>query len=191
VLIQRDSRSRFVCTSVCVYVSMCACMCCMYECMCVSHSVCIYIYVCMHACKYAFIYIMYLAVKYSEAVSLLEWVWSIFTKRPFPLLVQPSQPVLTFSKAGSKLKSQSSNVSFDSFQWKDAFDIWALSFERAFENVSTCEIGCTTGSLTNRKVVLSNQAVSHLNAGRTTKFAQVKSLRFSFFLSFFIFEDPT
>jgi len=42
-----------------------------------------------------------------------------------------------------KLKAQSSNVSFTTFQWKETFELWALSFETAFENVTPSGIGCT------------------------------------------------
>jgi len=49
---------------------------------------------------------------------------------------------VTFSNAVSKLKAQSSNVSFATFQWKKPFELWALSFERAFENVISRGIGC-------------------------------------------------
>jgi len=35
-----------------------------------------------------------------------------------------------------KIKAQISNVSFATFQWKVTFEIWALSFETAFENVT-------------------------------------------------------
>ena len=40
-----------------------------------------------------------------------------------------------------KLKAQSSNVSFATFQWKETFELWALSFETAFENVTPSGIG--------------------------------------------------
>ena len=50
---------------------------------------------------------------------------------------------VTFSNAVSKIKAQSSNVSFATFQWKETFKLWALSFERAFENVTPSGIGCT------------------------------------------------
>jgi len=42
-----------------------------------------------------------------------------------------------------KFKAQSSNVSFATFQWKETFELWAFSFETAFENVTLSEIGCT------------------------------------------------
>jgi len=42
-----------------------------------------------------------------------------------------------------KLKAQSSNVSFTTFQWKETFELWALSFETEFENVTPSGIGCT------------------------------------------------
>jgi len=49
-------------------------------------------------------------------------------------LVEPILGV-TFSKAVSKLKAQSSNVSFHWNVAKETFELWALSFETAFENV--------------------------------------------------------
>jgi len=41
-----------------------------------------------------------------------------------------------------KIKAQSSNISFATFQWKEKFELWALSFETAFENVTPSWIGC-------------------------------------------------
>ena len=41
-----------------------------------------------------------------------------------------------------KLEVQSSNVSFATLQWKQTFELWALSFETAFENVTPSGIGC-------------------------------------------------
>ena len=60
--------------------------------------------------------------------------------------VQPIPLGVTFSNAVSKFKAQSSNVSFLTFQWKMTFkfELWALSFERAFENVTPSGIGCQT-----------------------------------------------
>jgi len=58
-------------------------------------------------------------------------------------MLQPIPLVVTFSKAGSKLKAQSSNVSFVTFQWKETFELRALSFDRVFENVTPSWIGCT------------------------------------------------
>jgi len=43
-----------------------------------------------------------------------------------------------------KLKAQRSNVSFATFQWKETFDLWALSFETAFKNVTPSGISCTS-----------------------------------------------
>jgi len=42
-------------------------------------------------------------------------------------------------------KAQSSKLKrlFATFQWKETFELWALSFERAFENVIKDGIGCT------------------------------------------------
>ena len=42
-----------------------------------------------------------------------------------------------------KLKAQSYHVSFATFQWKETFELWASSFETAFENVTPSGIGCT------------------------------------------------
>jgi len=56
---------------------------------------------------------------------------------------QPIPRGVTFSKALSKLKSQSSNVSFHWNVAKETFELWALSFETAFENVTPRGIGCT------------------------------------------------
>ena len=36
-----------------------------------------------------------------------------------------------------------SNVSFATFQWKETFELWALSFETAFGNVTSRGSGCT------------------------------------------------
>jgi len=43
-------------------------------------------------------------------------------------------------------KAQSSNFSFATFQWKETFELWALSVERSksFGNVTPRGIGCTT-----------------------------------------------
>jgi len=58
-----------------------------------------------------------------------------------------------------KLKAQSSNVSFTTFQWKETFELWALSSETAFENVTPSGIGCTIVSHTQMmsyKIVYTN-----------------------------------
>jgi len=47
---------------------------------------------------------------------------------------------VTFSKP---IKSKSSKVCFTTFQGKENFELWALSFETAFENVTPSGIGCT------------------------------------------------
>jgi len=41
-----------------------------------------------------------------------------------------------------KIKTQSSNVSFTTFQWKETFKGWVLSFETTFENVTPSGIDC-------------------------------------------------
>jgi len=46
-----------------------------------------------------------------------------------------------------KLKAQSSKVSFATIQWKETFELWASSFETAFEKVTTKGIGCTARSV--------------------------------------------
>ena len=50
--------------------------------------------------------------------------------------VQPIPLAVTFSKA------QRSKVSLATFQWQETFDLWAFSFETAFENVTPSGIGC-------------------------------------------------
>jgi len=57
-------------------------------------------------------------------------------------VVQPIPFWVTFLKALSKLKAQSSNVSFHWNVAKETFELWALSFERAFENGIPSGIGC-------------------------------------------------
>jgi len=42
-----------------------------------------------------------------------------------------------------KLKAQSSNISFATFQSKETFELGTLSFETAFENITPRGIGCT------------------------------------------------
>ena len=42
-----------------------------------------------------------------------------------------------------KLQAQSSKVFFATFQWKETFELWALSFKTGFENVTPSGIGCT------------------------------------------------
>ena len=59
---------------------------------------------------------------------------------------QPIPLGVTFSKALSKLKAQSSNLNVI-FHWnvgKETFELWALNFETAFENVTPSGIGCTS-----------------------------------------------
>ena len=57
-------------------------------------------------------------------------------------IVQPIPSGVIFLNAVSKLKAQSLNVSFATFQRKEPCELWALSFERAFENVTPRGIGC-------------------------------------------------
>jgi len=72
-------------------------------------------------------------------VTTLWNVWHDF----FTWDIQPIPREMTFSKALSKLKAQSSNVSFPWNVAKETFELWALSFEIAFENVTPSGIGCT------------------------------------------------
>ena len=58
--------------------------------------------------------------------------------------LQPIPRGVTFSKALSKLKAQSSNVSFHWNLAKETFELWAFSFETAFENVTPSGIGCNS-----------------------------------------------
>jgi len=66
-------------------------------------------------------------------------------------VVQPIPVGVTFSNVVSKLKTQSSNVSFATFQWKETFELWALSFEKAFENVAPSVIGCNSNVISTRQ----------------------------------------
>jgi len=50
---------------------------------------------------------------------------------------------VTFSKALSQLKAQSSNVSFHWNVAKETVELWVLSFEAAFENVTLNGMGCS------------------------------------------------
>jgi len=60
--------------------------------------------------------------------------------------------------------------SFATFQWKKTFELWALSFETAFENVTPSGIGCTCQS------VVSTLQVDGLGwLGLTTKITSVVS----------------
>ena len=56
--------------------------------------------------------------------------------------VQPIPLGVTFSKALSKLKAQSLNFSFHWNVAKETFELWALIFETAFENVTPSGICC-------------------------------------------------
>ena len=63
-------------------------------------------------------------------------------------LVRFKKPICTYSQSHlgwhfRKFKAQSSNVSFATFLWKQTFELWALSFETAFENATPSGIGCT------------------------------------------------
>jgi len=46
-----------------------------------------------------------------------------------------------------KLRARSSNVSFAMFRWKETLELWALSLETAFENVTPSGIGCSIANL--------------------------------------------
>ena len=59
-------------------------------------------------------------------------------------LLQPIPPAVTFSNAVSELIARSSNVPFTTFLYKETFELWALSCERAFENVTASGIGRTS-----------------------------------------------
>jgi len=69
-----------------------------------------------------------------------KWGTPPFRSLRFPMKLQPIP--LGFSNAVSKLKAQSSIVSFATFQWKETFELWALSFETASENVTLRGIEC-------------------------------------------------
>jgi len=58
-----------------------------------------------------------------------------------------------------KLKARNSNVSFATFQWKETFELWSLSFETAFENVTPSGIGC----IAHEDKVFAHDYLSHTN----------------------------
>ena len=99
------------------------------------------------SCVFSLLYILTLGLS-PEIPTQIDWnlkiqnttFWCIeVSSKPAPL--HPwIPPAMTVSNAVSKLKAQSSNVSFATFQWKEKFELWALSFETSFENVT---IGCT------------------------------------------------
>jgi len=66
-------------------------------------------------------------------------------------------------------KDQSSNVSFATFQWKETFELWALSFETLFKNVTSSGIGC-----------MSNKSLSHFKYAISHKACTIKSRMKSF-----------
>jgi len=55
-------------------------------------------------------------------------------KRNDSLVLQPNPLGVTFSNAVSKIKAQSSKVSFATLQWNETFELWAL--KELFENVT-------------------------------------------------------
>jgi len=68
----------------------------------------------------------------------MRWEWHLSQERGgMRVTVHPIQLGVTFLKALVNLKAQSSNVSFHWNVAKEIFELWALSFETAFENV-TC-----------------------------------------------------
>jgi len=75
-----------------------------------------------------------------------NWVSTDSQHILFPLII-PTHWTHTYSQSQlgwhfRKLKTQSSNVSFATFQWKEMFELWALRFETAFENVTPSGISC-------------------------------------------------
>ena len=76
------------------------------------------------------------------------------------LYTQPIPDEVTFSKALSKLKAQSSNVSVHWNVEKETFELCASSFGTAFENVTPSGIGCINFFLFPRTWSLSALCVS-------------------------------
>jgi len=96
--------------------------------------------ICMYG--YMLINIIYLCVSIfigavsSRNASRIRLVTSINTHKSqvyiyvyMCIYVQPIPLGVTFSNAVSKIKAHSSNASFATFQWKEPFEHWALSFE--------------------------------------------------------------
>jgi len=102
-----------------------------------------YVYICIYTCIYIHEYMSVGFIKIVEKRN----TWNWFRTYVYFLLLQKwkgtySQSYMTFSKALSKLKAHSLNVSFHWNVAKETFELWALSFEIAFENVTPSGIGC-------------------------------------------------
>jgi len=96
----------------------------------------LYIYTILYMKIYTHAY-HYAALKQRKSIRILR----ILLHAPYiyPIIYSQSHLGWHFRK----LKAQSSNVSFATFQWKETFELWALCFETSFENVTPSGIGCT------------------------------------------------
>ena len=75
--------------------------------------------------------------------------WQVCSLKSYKVLMKTFYTIVTpyQSHLGwhfRNLKAQGLNVSFSTFQWKETFELCALSFETAFENVTPSGIGCTS-----------------------------------------------
>ena len=117
---------------------------------------CTYIYALFRSCDvYIHIYIsMYIYIYTYLCIYIHSWSWNMNAGQTFwgfllthvAIHARYSQSHLGWHFRN--LKAQSSNVSFATFQWKERFELWALSFETAFENVTPSGIGCNTHTTT-------------------------------------------
>jgi len=128
--------------SQCVYVSHTICI---TMCTCVTHYVYHNVYMCHTLHTYSLI------VHGSHTVCITMCI-CIMYHNVYMYVPHVSQCVYvshyTYSQSHlgwhfRKLQTQSSKVSFATFQWKETFELWSLSFETAFANISPSGIGCT------------------------------------------------
>jgi len=87
------------------------------------------------------VYCAYLGTPWYQIVGASRTVSNRESRYPLPNSHMYSQSHLGWHFR--KLKAQSYHVSFTTFQWKETFELWALSFERALEHVTPSRIGCT------------------------------------------------
>jgi len=102
-----------------------------------------------------------------------------------------------------------SNASFATFQWKETFELWVLSFERTFENVTfqvglavinvilmrqTCSQRSSRIAGSKHRALAFGRAASWADAARLSQSARVhmESFNICFFLSVFLgFRRPS
>jgi len=128
----------------------------LYECMNVRRSYSIWMYECASLLLYINTYVSFICGIFSYRITSTQIRMNVPQTHIHIECQWPVRPTkwhawwhfrklprgVTFSKTLSKLIAQSSNVSFLWNVTKETFDLWALSFERAFENFIPRGIGC-------------------------------------------------